>query len=147
MKIKTLSVRATRLLAAKLARRITREPLGRVARVLALTGELGSGKTTFTRAFARALGARDRVMSPTFVLVRRTELKNKKFKNLYHADAYRLARGTELARLGLKDAFRDPTNIVLVEWADRMRRGLPRDAQWVEFSHGAGKNERVIDIK
>ncbi len=147
MKIKTSSIRATSLLAARLARKITKEPLGRRAKVIALAGDLGSGKTTFARAFARALGARGRVMSPTFVLVRRTELKNKKYKNLYHADAYRLARGMELGRLGLGDAFRDPASIVLVEWADRMRRGLPRGTQWVEFSHGARKNERVIDVK
>lgn len=110
---------------------------GRGASVFALSGELGGGKTTFVQGFLRGLGIKRRAASPTFILMRR-------FGNLHHLDAYRLKKPSELARLGFPEILRNPRNIVLVEWADRVRKLIPRNAIWIKFKHGKKENERII---
>lgn len=118
--------------------------------VLALEGQLGSGKTTFTQGLANGLGIKKRVISPTFILMRsyRLSVKNKAFKNLYHLDLYRLEENidNELATLGFFDLFDNPCNILLVEWADKARDFLPQDTIWVNFET-LGEGERKITIK
>ncbi len=94
--------------------------------VILLAGELGSGKTIFTCGVAEGLGIRDRVTSPSFVLVRRYL----GFLPLIHADAYRLGSMAELEDLGLDD---DPDAVLIVEWGDAVRSGLPADHLLVRF--------------
>ncbi len=125
------------------------------ATVFALKGDLGAGKTTFVQGFLRGLGAKGRAPSPTFVIMRRhllgrargTVRSQNRFKNLFHVDAYRLADARHLAALGMKDIFADPENVVLIEWAERAKKILPRDAVWLTFRHGKHENERHITIK
>ncbi len=147
MKKKTSSAKETARIAEDLARRIKSAPLGKRAKVLALKGDLGSGKTTFAQAFARGLGVRSRVASPTFVLMRRSVIiPRARYRNFFHIDAYRLKRPGELLRLGLREEFLNPENIILIEWADRVRRILPKGTIWIEFTHGAHPQERAIKI-
>lgn len=113
-------------------------------RVFALVGDLGVGKTTFVQAFLRELGVRGRVISPTFLLIKRYEVDK---KNIYHIDAYRIQNEKELIVLGLKDILKDKNNIVLIEWADKIRRLVPKNAVWVYFEHGDKKKERIIKIE
>ncbi len=136
----------TKRLGRELAGRILRGRPGHAAQVIALMGDLGSGKTTFAQGFARGLGLRRRPTSPTFILVRRHGLKHKYFHNLFHIDAYRIHSPRELTNLGLKSVFRDPENIVLVEWADKIRKVLPAVTRWVKFAHGPRAHERVIQL-
>lgn len=93
------------------------------------------------------MGVKRRAPSPTFVLIRRTALRRKPFLNLYHVDAYRLKEARELTKLGFKEVLNDPKNIVLVEWADKVKRLIPRGATWLEFKHGRRENERRITAK
>jgi tRNA threonylcarbamoyladenosine biosynthesis protein TsaE len=67
--------------------------------------------------------------------------------NLYHLDAYRLKKPAEFARIGLAAILREPRNIVLVEWADKIRRLIPKDAVWVGFKHGKREGERTIRVR
>jgi tRNA threonylcarbamoyladenosine biosynthesis protein TsaE len=118
------------------------------AAIVALTGGLGSGKTTFVRGLARALGVRRRIVSPTFLIVRsyRIPRRLKPFELLFHIDCYRIHRPAELAHTGFESFIANPTNIVIIEWAERIIRALPSDIVWVTFDYGAGENERIIKI-
>jgi tRNA threonylcarbamoyladenosine biosynthesis protein TsaE len=123
------------------------------ALVVALQGDLGAGKTTFTQGFARGLGIRRRTASPTFIIMRRfaipitrkTKAKSH-FKNLYHIDAYRLKQLDSLEPLGLKEIFADPAAIVLIEWPEKIKKILPKKIMWLKFQHGKKENERIITI-
>ncbi len=103
------------------------------ALVLALTGDLGGGKTTFTQGFARGLGVKGKVLSPTFVLMKSFQLPAASFQRLVHIDAYRLEYPRELQALGWRDIVKDKSAIVLVEWADRVKRLIPKDAIHISF--------------
>ncbi|MBI4094489.1 MAG: tRNA (adenosine(37)-N6)-threonylcarbamoyltransferase complex ATPase subunit type 1 TsaE, partial [Candidatus Liptonbacteria bacterium] len=68
------------------------------------------------------------------------------YKNLYHVDCYRIKTPRELLRHGFAGILRDPTHIVLIEWADKVHRILPQSAIWVRLAHGARESERHIAI-
>jgi tRNA threonylcarbamoyladenosine biosynthesis protein TsaE len=109
---------ATASLAAAIAR------AARPGDVIALSGDLGAGKTSFARAFIRALGRGDEdVPSPTFTLVQTYELPT---ATVWHFDLYRLERPDDVLELGFEDAAAEGS-IVLVEWPDRAGGLLPRD--------------------
>lgn len=141
----------------KFAARLAREIIGahppkigvnpRRATVVALIGDLGAGKTTFTQGFSRGLGLRRRITSPTFLLVKRLRVKGKRFNSLFHIDCYRLQNAKELPPLGIKKILRDPKNIVLIEWADKIKKLLPRETIWIHFTHGGAEHERHVDIR
>jgi len=88
------------------------------ATVIGLKGDLGSGKTTFTQLVAEALGVKDQITSPTFVLMKSYKLKHSVFNKLIHIDAYRLNSGQDLLRLGWSEIIADPKNLILVEWPE-----------------------------
>src|SRR3989338_7790469 len=81
--------------------------------VLGLVGELGSGKTTFAKRFARHFGIR-KITSPTFTIINSVSSKR---LNFYHIDLYRLSRYAQLKPLGLDEVLSDPKAVVLIEWA------------------------------
>ena len=125
-----------------LARKLAKNP---PSRIFALVGDLGSGKTTFTQAFLRALGVRGKITSPTFLIFKSYNLKSKIYKTAYHIDCYRLNNPEELLSLGLKKILADPKNIILIEWADRIKKTLPKKGVfWVDFAYGNQENERVL---
>ena len=110
------------------------------SRVFALVGELGVGKTTFSQAFLSALGVKEKVTSPTFVII-------KKYKNIYHIDCYRLKNPEELLVLDFEKILNNPQNILLIEWADKVKSLLPKETIWISFKHSAQENEREIVIE
>ena len=136
----------TKKLGENLAKKILAGRPQNRATVVGLSGELGSGKTTFIQGFFRGMGLRKRALSPTFILMRRVELKNRKFKNLFHIDAYRMKNSREIVQLGLDKITKNPQNIVLIEWADTLKRMLPRNTIWVNFKHGKKERERIIRL-
>lgn len=146
LEIQTRSARETRTVATLLAREILRRSSHR-ATVIALEGNLGSGKTTFVQGFAQALGVCEKVASPTFVLMKIYPLKNRGwFKHFIHLDCYRVRNPKELIHLGFQKFLHDRDAILLIEWADRVRRFIPRDATWIWFQHGKKSRERIIEI-
>lgn len=107
--------------------------------VVGLRGDLGGGKTTFLQGFAKGLGKRAKVLSPTFIIMRR-------MGNFYHIDAYRLRGPQDLLALEIKKIFADPKNVVAIEWADIVKKIMPRHAAWIDFSF-VDKNKRRIVVK
>jgi len=138
-KLRSVSARATEEFAASCAREILKKRLRTRsgAFVVGLIGDLGAGKTTFVRGFLKGLGVRGRVVSPTFLILRR-------YSNVYHIDAYRIHRASELLPLGFKEIIKNQKNIVVIEWADKIRRALPPSTLWIRFSHGVHDKERII---
>jgi tRNA threonylcarbamoyladenosine biosynthesis protein TsaE len=105
--------------------------------VIALKGDLGSGKTTLSRAILAALGHRGEVPSPTFTLVQIYDLA---LYRVFHIDAYRLKRASEIWELGFEDALAG--GVTLLEWPERVAEVLPEDRLQVELSMGGNPDER-----
>lgn len=127
-------------IAAALAARI------RGGETVALVGNLGAGKTTFTQAFARALGATGRLQSPTFIFLQEHLLAPEGTGPtlLAHADAYR-GGPAELRSVGLEEYMGRPDAVLLVEWADRVEELLPERRITVRLEH-LGGDRRAITI-
>jgi tRNA threonylcarbamoyladenosine biosynthesis protein TsaE len=109
--------------------------------VIALTGELGAGKTCFTQGVTRGLGVTGRVVSPTFVLV--NEYRGR--LPVHHVDAYRTESLTELLDLGLEELF-SGDGVTIVEWADKLLPLLPAQTIHVHIE-GVGDEPRIITLR
>ncbi len=111
--------------------------------VIYLHGDLGAGKTSFARAFLRALGVGERVKSPTYSLIESYRLKD---RTAWHLDLYRIADPGELEWLGL-DALADPSALVLVEWPERGKGALPAPDLQIDLAYaGLGRSIRVAGL-
>lgn len=116
--------------------------------VLALIGNLGAGKTTFAQAFAKALGVKERVASPTFIFMHEHRLpsgvrgQGSAIRYFVHADAYR-GGVAELRSIGIQEYFGRPDVVVLIEWADRVKGLLPKRRITVRLKHLGGDRREV----
>ena len=108
--------------------------------VIALSGDLGAGKTTLTQAIAEGLGVREPVSSPTFLLIKEYDSGR---LPLYHFDVYRLDDPDELLELGYEDYFYGD-GVCVIEWADRIEDLLPEDALRFRLSYGEDEDQRTI---
>ena len=124
---------------AQLAARLLRECPQR--RVLALHGDLGSGKTCFVRGLARALGCNESVTSPTFTIMREYPGTIR----LIHGDLYRIQSPDELLAIGFEDWFA-PDAYVALEWAERAGDLLPADALHLRFEVEGTSDRRRISL-
>ena len=113
------------------------------ALILGLIGELGGGKTTFLQGFAKGLGIKEKILSPSFVILKRFKIKDLRFKNFYHIDCYRINKPKEILNLGLKEIISNPQNIVAIEWADKIKKILPKNSIILKFEF-LNKNKRRI---
>ena len=122
------------------------EKIGQAAKpgmVVALIGDLGTGKTTLTKSIARGLGVTETVTSPTFNIIR--EYKSGRIP-LYHFDVYRIADPDEMFELGYEEYFYGD-GICVVEWADIIEELLPEDAVVIHIDRGASEEEREYTIE
>ncbi len=148
----------TRKLGEILAREILKTKPKSKALVVGLEGDLGGGKTTFLQGLARGLGINQKILSPTFVIMRKYEVRSTKkrrkrssglhtsYFRLYHIDCYRIQKPKEILELGFKKIVSDPQNIAAIEWADRIQKIVPKDAIWIEFEF-IDKKTRKITVK
>lgn len=136
----------TKKMAEALAKEILRTNPRKTAFLLALEGDLGSGKTTFLQGFARGLGIREKILSPTFVIFRKFKVRNSKFKIFYHFDCYRLQKPKEILKLDFKEIISNPQNMVAVEWSEKIKKILPENKITLKFKF-LDKNKRQISIK
>lgn len=128
-------------LAGEFARGLAPRPR---ATLVTLAGELGAGKTAFTKAVARSLGVTETVNSPTFVLEKIYALPaGGLFARLIHIDAYRLESGRELAPLGFEAFMQDPHNLVLLEWPEKVANALPEPAYRIALEPLPGGARRI----
>ena len=114
------------------------------ATVIALRGDLGSGKTTLTQEIAKILGVKENIISPTFVIMKSYSIKNKKFIKLIHIDAYRLEKSEELLKLGWKELIEDEKNLIILEWPEKVPGCVPKDSIFVDLYH---KDQQTRTIK
>jgi len=152
MEIITKSVRETQKIAEILAQKILKSNKIDKSLIIALEGDLGSGKTTFIQGFAKGLGIKEKVLSPTFVILKRFKIRENlcsnscKLENLYHIDCYRIIKPKEILDLGFKELLKDYQNIVIIEWAERVKKILPRKRINIKFEW-VDEKSRLIKIK
>ncbi len=131
MKIIAKSLSDTKQFAKDLILEVSKKASNK-ATVLDLKGDLGAGKTTLVQMLGVELGVKETMQSPTFVLMKSYKTTSSRFKNLVHIDAYRIEDIQEVKILRLEDIFADPSNLVCIEWADKIREIMPADAIKVE---------------
>ena len=122
------------------------EKIGRHVRpgtVIALIGDLGTGKTTLTKSIARGLGVTETVTSPTFNIIR--EYRSGRLP-LFHFDVYRIGDPDEMFELGYEEYFYGD-GVCVVEWADIIEELLPEDALVIYIDRGASDEEREYRIE
>ncbi|MBZ1345120.1 MAG: tRNA (adenosine(37)-N6)-threonylcarbamoyltransferase complex ATPase subunit type 1 TsaE [Candidatus Nealsonbacteria bacterium] len=157
MEIQFLTVNPfqTKKLGKILAEEILKTKPKKTALLIGLEGSLGGGKTTFLQGFARGLRIKEKILSPTFIIMRKFEIRpallkglwqNSEFKNFYHIDCYRIEKPKEILDLGFKEIISNPQNIVTIEWAEKIKKVLPRNTIWINFEF-IDKNTRKLIIK
>ena len=139
--ITTKSPKETQAIAASLAKKL------KGGHIIGLTGDLGSGKTTFIQGLAKALGIRKKVTSPTFIIMQLYPIKKRGLSQLCHIDAYRLSLSRELEETGAFEYIGQPQTLTVIEWASRVKRALPKDAIIINFKLGKTEKERILTIK
>lgn len=109
--------------------------------IIALSGDLGAGKTKLSQGIALGLGVKKKLNSPTFVIVK----KYPGHKTLIHIDAYRLNGADDLINIGWED-FINPETVILIEWPERIKKILPVKTVWITIK-SLGENSRKIITK
>jgi tRNA threonylcarbamoyladenosine biosynthesis protein TsaE len=142
-----------------LGQEILKTKLKKTAFVTALEGDLGGGKTTFLQGFAKGLGIKQKILSPTFVIVKRFHIPERSegwrrtnvlglpcsvFHDFYHIDCYRIRKPKEILDLGFKKIISDPENIIAIEWADRIKKFLPKNALVLKFKFIDKLNRKIV---
>ena len=142
MEVITKSTRETRKLAALLAKELLNWPAHRKsAMTVSLRGDLGAGKTTFAQGFAKGLGVKEMIKSPTFVILKRYRIPTSYklqatscLKYFYHLDCYRLKSAKDARSIGLPEILKNPENLVLIEWPERIEKALKGKFITISFS-------------
>lgn len=107
--------------------------------ILALVGDLGTGKTTLTRAIAEGLGIKRPVTSPTFTIAK--EYREGRIP-LFHMDVYRLENGDDIFDTGINEYF-NGEGVCIIEWADQIAEILPNDTKVIFLEYGDNEGERI----
>ncbi len=144
MKIVSKSVAETGKIAKEFIDKISMG-MYETALVVGLYGDLGSGKTTFTKEIAKLFGIAEDITSPTFVIEKIYPIEHEKFTNLVHIDAYRLDSPKELTALDWKQTVSEKRNIIFIEWPERVLEVLPENHAKIYFKF-LNENEREIEI-
>ena len=124
--------------------------------VVALYGDLGSGKTTFVQGFAKGLGINKRLISPTYIILRTYKIKLKtknlklktsvqEVKNFYHVDLYRIQNGEDIREIGLDEIIENGNDIVAIEWAEKLGYLLPKKRIDIYFKSQDDTREITIN--
>ena len=118
------------------------EQLGKLlnkGNIVCLSGDLGAGKTSFTKGIAKGLEVKDYVTSPTYTIINEYEVR----LPLYHFDVYRLNDAEEMHELGYEEYFFGD-GVVVLEWADIVREIIPGERLWITILNTKGDNSREI---
>jgi len=118
------------------------------ATVVALSGDLGAGKTTFVQALGKELDITETMQSPTYVLMKKYQIANNNYQTLVHIDAYRLNNAEEFAALKPEQFLQDLKALVVVEWPERVGNALPKADLTLNFSsENAAEGERFVEMQ
>lgn len=116
------------------------------AMIVCLSGDLGAGKTAFTKAIAKYLKIKQKVTSPTFVIIKKYPIKNQKHDFLFHIDAYRLKNEKELLNLGWQEIVSNKKHLVFIEWPENVKKIIPRHARFIYIS-SEENGQRNLELK
>ena len=147
------SAAETQKIAADLAKKL------KGGEILALTGDLGGGKTTFVQGLAKGLEVKKQITSPSFVLIKEYSISNQpaqgwsasggqsainnKAKKLIHIDLYRLKKVDKILEKEISEYFK-PENIVVIEWAEKIKNALPKNTQWIKFDFVDENTRKIV---
>ena len=134
MEIITNNSDETTIFAEKMAKNI------KGSKIILLSGDLGAGKTTFTKGFAKGLGIEEIVTSPTFTLLNEYNSNPK----LYHFDMYRLSSKEEAYELGFQDYFNKNDGIIIVEWPENVNGLIPKPYTLIDFKKTSNNSRKII---
>lgn len=120
--------------------------------VVSLEGPLGGGKTEFLKGIAKFLKLKEKVFSPTFLIMKsfpypsvgRTD-KPRFFKTLWHLDCYRIEKPKEIKELDFLEIIKNPQNLIFIEWGNKIKKILPKGHLKIKFKI-AGKNTRILEF-
>jgi tRNA threonylcarbamoyladenosine biosynthesis protein TsaE len=116
--------------------------------VIALYGDLGSGKTTFVQGLAKGLGIERTIISPTFIIMRTYDVGIKngglQIKNFYHVDLYRIESERDVEGLGLLELIHDKENVVVIEWPDKIEHLLPENRIDIIFKYLEDDKRKIV---
>ena len=138
------STTETKEIALHFLEKIILKGLDKTATVVALYGDLGSGKTTFVQLVAKTLDIQEQLQSPTFVIMKSYKLPHSTFKNFIHIDAYRLNSVSEIEKLGWSEIISNPENLVFVEWPEKIEEVMPKNSIRMDFKF-IDENSREIN--
>jgi tRNA threonylcarbamoyladenosine biosynthesis protein TsaE len=113
--------------------------------VVSLEGSLGSGKTEFLKGIAKSLKLKNKIISPTFIVMRKYDLNDCFFKSLWHLDCYRVFDKKSLTEIGFQDLINDKNNIIFIEWGNKFKNLLPKNSLRLKFKIIAD-DKRLIEI-
>jgi len=114
--------------------------------VVALQGDLGAGKTTFTQEVGKILGVEENMHSPTFVIEKIYNIDWQGFKKFIHIDAYRLEKDSELLHLGWEEIIKEPENLIFIEWPENVSSLIPHEAKKIYLKF-IDENTREINYE
>ncbi|HVY36062.1 MAG TPA: tRNA (adenosine(37)-N6)-threonylcarbamoyltransferase complex ATPase subunit type 1 TsaE [Candidatus Paceibacterota bacterium] len=123
----------TNTIAQKLLALVT--PYDDRATVVGLSGDLGAGKTTLTKAIGKTVGVEETIQSPTFVIGKFYDTNDDRFKKMVHIDAYRIESENELTPLGWDNILQSPQTLIIIEWPERIKASLPADTHLFTINH------------
>ncbi|MCK4553618.1 tRNA (adenosine(37)-N6)-threonylcarbamoyltransferase complex ATPase subunit type 1 TsaE [Candidatus Parcubacteria bacterium] len=141
--ITTTSEKQTFNLAKKFAKQL------KGGEIIGLIGELGAGKTIFTKGLAAGLGIKKNITSPTFVLMKIYPIRHLKsdIRNFVHIDAYRIKTAQDLIAIGGGEYFNRPDAITVIEWADKIKKILPKNAKIIKIENKGNDKRKFIISK
>lgn len=139
----TKNVEETQALAAKLVK------TWKGGDVVGLVGDLGAGKTTFVQGVAKALGIKRAVRSPTFLRMQvyRLQIKDYRLQYLVHVDAYRIKKPEQILELGLEEYLGRKDTLIVIEWAEKVKKILPKRTRWIRCDYGENEGERKFSTR
>jgi tRNA threonylcarbamoyladenosine biosynthesis protein TsaE len=112
--------------------------------VFGLIGNLGAGKTIFTKGLAQGLKIKKNITSPTFVLMKVYPVKSPTIKFLVHIDAYRIKSTKDLIAIGADEYFNRPDAITIIEWADKIKKILPKKTKFIKINLQKNNSRKII---
>ena len=148
MEVITKSAQETQKLGEKVGCDLKRGFSQTGGRIIALYGELGSGKTTFVQGLARGLEIKRRIISPTFVFVRQYSIIAHQSSTIifYHIDLYRIKKTEETQGLGLEEILADKKAFVAIEWAEKIKNILPKKRIDIYFKYLNRRKRKIVIV-
>ena len=115
--------------------------------VICLYGDLGSGKTTFVQGLAEGLGIKQRIISPTFIIIRNYKVrindKGLMINDFFHIDLYRIESERDFEGLGIEEIINNKNNIAAIEWAEKLKSSIPKKRIDIKFSYEKENTRKI----